>query len=334
MTDMEILAEYQKHFNALMTQTAETEEETRSYANAQLVASLGVNNVHNLDSIEGAKKVIAELDAKREKRAAVVRQAFEAVNGPLTKDAALAECRTLLKAAHALVEGKDVEIPPAVVNFQYFDSAHVQENDVTEAQKIASEAADLVEKQMLAIQTNQERIAEAQKRTEDDPSLLKKIQDIESHRAHALLAGRDVSSFTNEIVQLKGQVDAARMASKLALKDVEFLQSNEAALEDRLEKIKAIVSIIEHKAIALKAHSLVKPCNELARSYIAMFKELRACCEKERPVSILDKMPINTTPHCWPLCLELPIWLSCTDRPDDQGIFYVEDVKTTMTTEE
>ena len=212
-------------------------------------------------------------------------------------------------------------MPEAVVELDFLSPEVVTDEDVAEAMACQHEAQAVVDAVKANIERNGNSIREALQRIAGDEALSKKLAKLEKKRGKALLAGESLKELNAEIMGLRNEIEANKMAVGIAEQDAEVLREYGTSLEATLADVEALLVLITAKASALFCFSKVGELNAKTEELAALVRSYAAA--QSRTVCFVGaggmRRTLAATPGCGIGKYELFLWGKREVMPDYKG---------------
>lgn len=247
-----------------------------------------------------------------------VEKAFEALRGRLSVEACLEDCAALVQGIKDISKGKPCDVYP-VVELEFLESENVTAEDVEKAAEFEREAQALVSGIKEKIENVGESIREAEARTGGSEALSKKLKKLEAQRKKALLAGDDLAKLNAEIMALRDEIEANKMAVGIAEQDAETLKEHREALAEVLTIAEELAAHVTAKAAALFAHSKVAELNQTTARLVQLAQEVADAKRKTSRVVGCTRRIMCNGPTCGESEILLSMWRGRRIVPDFEG---------------
>jgi uncharacterized coiled-coil DUF342 family protein len=195
----------------------------------------------------------------------------------------------------------------------------VTAEDVEKAAEFEREAQALVSGIKEKIERVAESIREAEARTGGSEALSKKLRKLEAQRKKALLAGDDLTKLNAEIMALRDEIEANKMAVGIAEQDAETLKEHREALAEVLTTAEDFAAHVTAKAAALFAHSKVAELNQTTARLVQLTQEVADAMGKTIKMMRGSRRILCNSPTCGETEILLPMWRGRRVFPDFEG---------------
>jgi len=325
MTKASKLSEYGKHLAVIHQR--KTEKQIAEEQAAFLMAERNLMDGYELD--DWNEKAAAFVKADDEHKAKV-EKSFEAVRGRLSVEACLEEAGLLLQSAKDKAAGKAVNPIDPIATLSWLDSQNVTAEDVEQAAEYEREALALVAEIKGRVERNEGAISEAENRASGDVNFSKKLRKLEAQRKKALLAGDDLTKLNADIMAMRDNIEAHKMAVDIARQDAETLKEHGETLAEVLAFVEEVAAHLTARASALYAHSKVVEVNAKAAELAALYQSMAEA--KERCNVFFGFLPkvLCQPPTCDVYKVVLPLWRGRRNLPDFKGGTVRDRVKTSI----
>jgi hypothetical protein len=195
----------------------------------------------------------------------------------------------------------------------------VTAEDAEKAAEFEREAQTLVSGIKAKIESVGESIREAEARTGGSEALSKKLKKLEAQRKKALLAGDDLTKLNAEIMALRDEIEANKMAVGIAEQDAETLKVHSEALAEVLAIAEDLAAHVTAKAAALFAHSKVAELNQTTARLVQLAQEVSDAKRKTYKMMRGSRRILCNTPSCGEHEVLLSMWRGRCVVPDFEG---------------